>query len=217
MEFPLEGGLLSCDPFALFRPFRAPGNPYEPTACLERSVCVRIRLNAQLTQTPAGIATIGPADAAKPLPHRAAGILSDGDSVRVQAGTVGLRFLLLAAKPLSEPVVQCGRFVMKPREEIEQALADYRGGPLAAAAPGLTNLLGGFLVIRQPWLLGYLHGCHPPLPSEKQHLTRSLRQLRTSRSASRDNFMRASTSSRVMGGINLEQQRTESRKAAGQQ
>ena len=44
------------------------------------------------------------------------------------------RFLLLAAKPLREPVVQYGPFVMNTREEIEQALADYRDGRLASAA-----------------------------------------------------------------------------------
>jgi redox-sensitive bicupin YhaK (pirin superfamily) len=54
--------------------------------------------------------------------------------VRVQAGATGVRFLLLAAKPLREPVVQYGPFVMNTREEIEQALADYRDGRLGAAA-----------------------------------------------------------------------------------
>jgi redox-sensitive bicupin YhaK (pirin superfamily) len=83
-----------------------------------------------------GSAEIGTAGAAKPLPHRAAGVLSDGDSVRVQAGAEGVRFLLLAARPLREPVVQYGPFVMNTREEIEQALADYRSGRLAAAARG---------------------------------------------------------------------------------
>jgi hypothetical protein len=81
-----------------------------------------------------GSAKIGPAGTAKTLPHRAAGVLSDGDAVHVEAGTEGVHFLLLAARPLREPVVQYGPFVMNTREEIEQALADYRDGRLAAAA-----------------------------------------------------------------------------------
>ena len=75
-----------------------------------------------------------PAGATESLPHRAAGVLSEGDGIRVQAGVKPARFLLLAAKPLREPVVQYGPFVMNTREEIEQALADYRNGRLAAAA-----------------------------------------------------------------------------------
>jgi redox-sensitive bicupin YhaK (pirin superfamily) len=80
-----------------------------------------------------GSAQVGPAEEAKPLARRAAGVLSAGDRVRVRAGEEGARFLLLAAKPLREPVVQYGPFVMNTREEIEQALADYRDGRLAAA------------------------------------------------------------------------------------
>jgi len=79
-----------------------------------------------------GSAGIGAAGAIRPLPHRAAGVLSDGDAIRVQAGSEGVRFLLLAARPLREPVVQYGPFVMNTREEIEQAVADYRDGRLAA-------------------------------------------------------------------------------------
>jgi redox-sensitive bicupin YhaK (pirin superfamily) len=80
-----------------------------------------------------GSTMIGTPGAAKRLPNRAAGVLSEGDSVHVQAGAEGVRFLLLAARPLREPVVQYGPFVMNTREEIEQALADYREGRLAAA------------------------------------------------------------------------------------
>ena len=81
-----------------------------------------------------GSGAIGAPGATKPLPHRAAGVLSDGDSVRVEAGAVGVQFLLLAARPIAEPIVQHGPFVMNTRVEIEQALADYRDGRLAAKA-----------------------------------------------------------------------------------
>jgi redox-sensitive bicupin YhaK (pirin superfamily) len=69
----------------------------------------------------------------KPLPHRAAGLLSDGDTVRIEAGAAGARVLLLAGKPIGEPIVQYGPFVMNTREEIEQAIADYQSGEIAKA------------------------------------------------------------------------------------
>lgn len=40
----------------------------------------------------------------------------------------GARLLLIAGQPLHEPIAQWGPFVMNRREEIEQALADYRAG-----------------------------------------------------------------------------------------
>ena len=43
------------------------------------------------------------------------------------------RILLIAGKPLKEPIVHYGPFVMNSREEIEQALADYRSGNFTAA------------------------------------------------------------------------------------
>lgn len=80
-----------------------------------------------------GDVTVG--DDRQSLPLSAAGILSDGEAVRVEAGSQGARFLVLAGKPLGEPVVQHGPFVMNTREEIEQALADYRNGQLVSADP----------------------------------------------------------------------------------
>ena len=69
----------------------------------------------------------------KALPHRAAGLLSAGDKVRIEAGAKGARVLVLAGKPLGEPVVQYGPFVMNTREEIEQAIADYQAGEFTRA------------------------------------------------------------------------------------
>ena len=59
------------------------------------------------------------------------GVLGAGDKLEVKAGADGARFLVLAAKPLKEPVVQYGPFVMNTREEIEQAIRDYQNGALA--------------------------------------------------------------------------------------
>jgi redox-sensitive bicupin YhaK (pirin superfamily) len=66
----------------------------------------------------------------KTVPHRAAGLLSDGEGVRLEAGEQGARVLLLAARPIGEPIVQYGPFVMNSREEIEQAILDYQSGEL---------------------------------------------------------------------------------------
>jgi quercetin 2,3-dioxygenase len=79
-----------------------------------------------------GEAKVGAADSAQTLPFRAAGILSDGESVRIEGGARGAQLLLLAARPLREPVVQYGPFVMNTRQEIEQAVEDYRSGRFAA-------------------------------------------------------------------------------------
>ena len=64
----------------------------------------------------------------KAVAHRAAGLLADGEKARIEAGEQGARVLLLAGKPLREPVVQYGPFVRNSREEIEQAIADYQSG-----------------------------------------------------------------------------------------
>ncbi|WP_417567232.1 pirin family protein [Marinobacter sp.] len=66
------------------------------------------------------------------LQSSAANILGDGDQISVQAGNSGARLLLIAGKPIGEPVVQYGPFVMNTREEIEQTLQDYRDGRLTA-------------------------------------------------------------------------------------
>ncbi|MEQ5835697.1 pirin family protein [Marinobacter sp. NFXS9] len=66
------------------------------------------------------------------LQRSAANVLGDGDRITVTAGANGAQLLLIAGKPIGEPIVQYGPFVMNTREEIEQALQDYRDGRLTA-------------------------------------------------------------------------------------
>ncbi|MDD3528935.1 MAG: pirin family protein [Gallionellaceae bacterium] len=65
------------------------------------------------------------------LPAHRLAVLGDGDEVSLRAGAGGARFILVAGRPIGEPIVQYGPFVMNSREEIEQAFADYRDGRLA--------------------------------------------------------------------------------------
>ncbi len=60
------------------------------------------------------------------------GILCEGDMIEIYADKTDVAFLVLAARPLNEPIVQYGPFVMNTREEIEQAIADYRNGELVS-------------------------------------------------------------------------------------
>lgn len=52
---------------------------------------------------------------------------ADADGVRLSAPG-GARLLLVAGRPLNEPIVQWGPFVMNTREEVEQARRDFQSG-----------------------------------------------------------------------------------------
>ncbi len=56
---------------------------------------------------------------------------ADSDGVAIEAAT-DTRALLIAGRPLGEPIAQYGPFVMNTEQEIYQAVADYRAGRLAA-------------------------------------------------------------------------------------
>lgn len=70
------------------------------------------------------------------LSTHAVGILSEGDGIEIHADKTDAAFLILAARALNEPIVQYGPFVMNTREEIEQAIADYRNGELVSKKIG---------------------------------------------------------------------------------
>jgi len=54
-----------------------------------------------------------------------------GDGVVVTGGTAGARLLLVAGRPLGEPIAQYGPFVMNSNREIFEAVEDFRAGRLA--------------------------------------------------------------------------------------
>ena len=73
-------------------------------------------------------------DKATPVPrHRMAILDNTGDGVRLQAdgGSEPARALLIAGRPLNEPIAQYGPFVMNTHEELMQAMDDFRSGRLA--------------------------------------------------------------------------------------
>jgi len=77
---------------------------------------------------------VGPAGNARPLKTHSAGVLSEGDQIEIKATADGARFIFLAGRPLREPIVQYGPFVMNTRDEIEQAVRDYQSGALTRAS-----------------------------------------------------------------------------------
>ncbi len=54
--------------------------------------------------------------------------LGAGDTVRIEAGGAPARALLIAGRPLREPVAWHGPFVMNTKAEIAQAIEDYQAG-----------------------------------------------------------------------------------------
>jgi len=65
------------------------------------------------------------------IPASSLGVYTDeGEQVTLDAGELGASVLLLAGKPLNEPIAQHGPFVMNTQEEINQAINDYQQGIL---------------------------------------------------------------------------------------
>jgi redox-sensitive bicupin YhaK (pirin superfamily) len=55
-------------------------------------------------------------------------VLGRGDRFEVEAGAEDARFVLIAGRPLHEPVAKYGPFVMNTADEIRQAVYDYQSG-----------------------------------------------------------------------------------------
>lgn len=64
------------------------------------------------------------------LGQESAYVLTQGEIITIAADLEPARMLILAGKPLNEPVAQYGPFVMNTMDEVEQAIQDYRSGRL---------------------------------------------------------------------------------------
>jgi len=75
-----------------------------------------------------GDVAIGDGEDARALPAQTLGVLGGGEVLRLQAGKGGARLIVVGGRPLREPVVRHGPFVMNTRQEIMQAFVDYQEG-----------------------------------------------------------------------------------------
>ena len=66
------------------------------------------------------------------LKQKQLGIYQRGDKLKLTAGEEGMGALVIAGRPLKEPIAQYGPFVMNTPEQIEEAILDYQHGRLIA-------------------------------------------------------------------------------------
>jgi redox-sensitive bicupin YhaK (pirin superfamily) len=74
-----------------------------------------------------GVIASGERDRERKLGRGELGVLGEGTDVRL-VSEKGARVLVVAGKPLNEPVVQHGPFVMNTPQEINQAIVDFQSG-----------------------------------------------------------------------------------------
>jgi quercetin 2,3-dioxygenase len=75
-----------------------------------------------------GELSVGAAGVATHLPQHTLAVLGAGHQVRLQAGAGAARAILVAGRPLREPVARYGPFVMNTQEQLRQAFEDYQHG-----------------------------------------------------------------------------------------
>lgn len=75
-----------------------------------------------------GDAMVGEGENARSLATHELGVLGGGDAFVVRGGAQGARLILVAGRPLREPVARYGPFVMNTREQVMQAFVDFQEG-----------------------------------------------------------------------------------------
>jgi quercetin 2,3-dioxygenase len=77
-----------------------------------------------------GNVRIGDGDSPERVERGEMALLSHGAAVLFRGEPGGCRLILVAGRPLNEPIARYGPFVMNTREEIYQAVEDFRAGRL---------------------------------------------------------------------------------------
>ncbi|RRN55859.1 pirin family protein [Pseudoxanthomonas sp. SGNA-20] len=75
-----------------------------------------------------GQATVGEGGDARLLETSELGVLGGGTRLVLRAGATPARLILVAGRPLREPVARYGPFVMNTRQELMQAFVDFQEG-----------------------------------------------------------------------------------------
>ena len=73
-----------------------------------------------------GALTVGEGDEARPLDTHEMGVLGGGEVLQVRAGSRPARVIVVAGRPLREPVMRHGPFVMYTRQVLMQAFVDFQ-------------------------------------------------------------------------------------------
>jgi len=75
-----------------------------------------------------GAAVVGTGDDARHVAAQELGVLGGGEQLELQGGDGGARLILVAGRPLREPIARHGPFVMNTRQELMQAFVDFQEG-----------------------------------------------------------------------------------------
>jgi redox-sensitive bicupin YhaK (pirin superfamily) len=75
-----------------------------------------------------GAVTVGEGDDGRALETQELAVLGGGSLLQLRAGSLPVRMILVAGRPLCEPIARHGPFVMNTRQELMQAFVDYQEG-----------------------------------------------------------------------------------------
>src|SRR5947208_5000908 len=121
---------------------RGPGDTHTPIAFVHATVAPGARLSLPwrpdfnaLVYVLSGRGSVGAEG--RPIEGGQLAVFGAGDRITVRAGDgqEPLEAIVLGGQPIREPVAWYGPFVMNTREELQQAVDDYRAGKLGVIPP----------------------------------------------------------------------------------